>query len=55
MRQKQKAEAEAKALQLAKISELSVEGEQKILFYPLVKHQSHISYTVPQPFLIVCN
>ena len=45
MRQKQK--AEAKTLQLTKISELSVEGEQKILFYPLVKHQSHISYTAP--------
>ena len=47
MRQKHKAEAEAKALRLTKTSELSVEGEQKILFYPLVKHQSRISYTAP--------
>jgi hypothetical protein len=46
-RMKQKRKAEAKALRLAKTSELSVEGEQKILFYPLVKHQSRISYTAP--------
>jgi len=37
MRQKAKAEAEAEALQLAKTSELSVRGEQKILFYPVLE------------------
>src|ERR1044072_6908721 len=42
MRQKCKAEAEAEAeaLQLAKTSECLSKGGQKILFYPLVKHQS---------------
>jgi hypothetical protein len=35
-RMRQKAKAEAEALQLAKTSELSVEGEQKILFYPML-------------------